>query len=184
MRSDLDAPREITTGRCMCEQMETAQSLGDDTHAVATRRSWAREHGLHRVVWSFCVDGWRAWPIDSCSNKDTGKNERKTLTLCGNKTGEARNATREDNKLTETDVQRQTKTNTQADVQDKLIETHTYKHRNRHRHQHIRENTRDQRERDPQKVTRSTETDRCYTWRRLMRGSARPRLPAPQCRPT
>ena len=34
---------------CTCEPMETAQSLGDDTHAVGTRPKWARKHGLR--IW-------------------------------------------------------------------------------------------------------------------------------------
>ena len=30
-----------------------------------------------------CVGGWRAWPIDVCSNKDVGNRERETPTpLC------------------------------------------------------------------------------------------------------
>ena len=32
---------------CMCEPMETAQPLDDDTHAVVTRAKWARENGTH-----------------------------------------------------------------------------------------------------------------------------------------
>ena len=40
---------EIPMSCCMCEPTETAQSLSDDTHAVATRPKWAREHGLHAV---------------------------------------------------------------------------------------------------------------------------------------
>ena len=31
---------------CMCEPMETAQSLGDDTHAVVKRPKWAWEYGI------------------------------------------------------------------------------------------------------------------------------------------
>ena len=42
---------------CMCEPMETAQSLGDDTHAVAMGPMWAGEHGLHCVVWSLMSVG-------------------------------------------------------------------------------------------------------------------------------
>ena len=43
--------KEITKSCCMwCEPMETAQSLGDDTHAVVIGLTWAREHGLHRGV--------------------------------------------------------------------------------------------------------------------------------------
>ena len=52
VRLDIEAPRVMTIGRYMSEPLWTAQSLGDDTHAVAMRRSWAREHGLHSVVWS------------------------------------------------------------------------------------------------------------------------------------
>ena len=29
-----------------------------------------------------CVGGLRVWPIDRCSNKDVGRSERKTPTLC------------------------------------------------------------------------------------------------------
>ena len=36
---------------CMSGPVSTAQSPDDDTHAVGTRRKWAREHGLH-LVWS------------------------------------------------------------------------------------------------------------------------------------
>ena len=69
---------------CMCEPVETAQSLGDDTHAVGTRTKWAREHGLQHFVWSiFFVGGLQAWPIDLCSNKDAGKREHETPTLHG-----------------------------------------------------------------------------------------------------
>ena len=44
---------------------------------------WAREHGLHSVVWSLCVGGLKAWLIDGCSSKDAGKVERETPTPCG-----------------------------------------------------------------------------------------------------
>ena len=57
MRLDMEAPRVMTTGRCMCEPVWTAQSLGYDTHAAAMRRSWARKHGLHSV----CVVNLRRW---------------------------------------------------------------------------------------------------------------------------
>ena len=33
--------KEMTPSWCMCEPTETAQSLGDDTHAVAIRPKWA-----------------------------------------------------------------------------------------------------------------------------------------------
>ena len=38
---------------CMCEPSETAQSPGDDTHAVAARPKWIQEHGFHRVCGPF-----------------------------------------------------------------------------------------------------------------------------------
>ena len=65
---------------CMCEPMETAQSLGDDTHAVVARPKWAREHGLHTECGPLCrsMDGL----IDVCSNEDEGRSERKTPTPC------------------------------------------------------------------------------------------------------
>ena len=43
---------------CMCESMETAQSLGDDTHAVTMGPKWAREHGLH--TWCGLLCRWVA----------------------------------------------------------------------------------------------------------------------------
>ena len=33
-------------------------------------------------MWSFSVNGLRAWPIDRCSYKDTGRSERETQALC------------------------------------------------------------------------------------------------------
>ena len=47
----------MTTSCCKCEPMETGPSLGDDTHAVAARPEWAREHGLHMGV-VHCVGGF------------------------------------------------------------------------------------------------------------------------------
>ena len=68
---------------CMCEPTETAQSLGDDTHAVVKRPRRASERGLHTKCGSLCVSGLGKWPIDWCSDKDAGKHERKTPTPCG-----------------------------------------------------------------------------------------------------
>ena len=42
-----------------------------------------------------CVGGLRAWPIDSCSNKDVGRSERKTPTPCV-RTNRLNAATRQD----------------------------------------------------------------------------------------
>ena len=54
--------------------------FGDDTHAVVTRPKWAwRARTTQGAV--PCAGGLRAWPIDRCSSKDTGKGERKTPTL-------------------------------------------------------------------------------------------------------
>ena len=47
---------------CLCEPMETAQSRGDDTHAVAMGPMWAREHGLHNIVWSQVPVGSKSGP--------------------------------------------------------------------------------------------------------------------------
>ena len=38
---------DMSMSCCMCEPMETAPSLGDDTHAVGARPKWTREHGIH-----------------------------------------------------------------------------------------------------------------------------------------
>ena len=62
---------------CVCEPMETAQSLGNDTHAMMKRPRWVSEHGRHKKCGSPCpVGGLRAWPVDKCSNKDVGESER------------------------------------------------------------------------------------------------------------
>ena len=61
----------------MCEPVETAQSLGDDTPVVIARPKWAREHGLRTDVWSHMSAGLLAWPIDRCSSKDAGRSERE-----------------------------------------------------------------------------------------------------------
>ena len=47
VRQDVEALKEMPTPCCMCEPVVTAQSLGDETHAVITRPQWAGEHGQH-----------------------------------------------------------------------------------------------------------------------------------------
>ena len=47
VRQDVEALKEMPIPCCMCEPVVTAQSLGDETHAVVTRPRWAREHGQH-----------------------------------------------------------------------------------------------------------------------------------------
>ena len=49
----------MSMSSCVCEPVETAQSLGDDAHVVATRPKWARGHRLHNECVVFCVDGLR-----------------------------------------------------------------------------------------------------------------------------
>ena len=71
----------MSTSCCMCEPMETAQCPGDDTHAVVAGTKWAREHGIHAKCGPI-VGGLRAWPIDMCSNKDAGRSQSETPTLC------------------------------------------------------------------------------------------------------
>ena len=67
---------EISMSSCMCEPMEIAQSLGDDTHAVVARTKWESEHGVH-TVW-FCVGGLSAWPIDGARTRLWSRSERET----------------------------------------------------------------------------------------------------------
>ena len=45
---------------CMCEPVETAQSLGDDTYAVVRRSEGAQEHGLRTVSVVLGVGGMEA----------------------------------------------------------------------------------------------------------------------------
>ena len=63
--------------------MRTAQSFGDDTHAVATGLHLGmRARTSQRCVVPLCR--WvKAWLIDGCSNKDAGNVERETPTPCG-----------------------------------------------------------------------------------------------------
>ena len=62
---------------CLCEPTETAQSLGEDTHAAVKRPKRAVK------VWPFCMSGFTKKSTDRCSDKDAGKHERKTPTPCG-----------------------------------------------------------------------------------------------------
>ena len=57
---------------CMCEPLDTAQSLGDDTHAVGhTTKMGTTAWAAQRVV-SLGVGGLQAWPIDRCSRQGRG----------------------------------------------------------------------------------------------------------------
>ena len=73
---------EMSMSCCMCEPMETAQSLGDDTHAVAIRPNMAMRARTAQCCVVPPVGGLQAWPIDRCSNKDAGQRERETPTPC------------------------------------------------------------------------------------------------------
>ena len=63
---------------CMCEPMETAQSLGDDPHAVGTQPKWAREHGPHSLCGPLLSVGCKPGPSTGARTRDAGKRERKT----------------------------------------------------------------------------------------------------------
>ena len=56
---------EMSMSCCVYEPMETAQCLGDDTHAVIARPKWAREHGLRTDVWSSASVGGKLGPSTS-----------------------------------------------------------------------------------------------------------------------
>ena len=53
--------RWLTTSSCMYEPMETAQSPGDDTHAVVTRPK-GHQCTDCAAVWSFLSVGWQLGP--------------------------------------------------------------------------------------------------------------------------
>ena len=52
----------MTTSCCMCDLVRTAQSFGDDAHAVATGLHLGMS-GLHSVVWSVSVGGKPVSPM-------------------------------------------------------------------------------------------------------------------------
>ena len=72
----------------MCELVRTALSL-DDTHVVvtsnrgivSTNQNLVCDKGPRRVggqsvsrlVLVLCVGGWEAWPIERCSNENSGR---------------------------------------------------------------------------------------------------------------
>ena len=84
----------------LCEPMETVRSLGDGTHAVVTRvkggmrarisqcecMNFSALLGEWFVAFSvvLCVGGLSAGFIGGGSNKDTGRSNHKTPTLCAN----------------------------------------------------------------------------------------------------
>ena len=83
VRLHVEALNKHPMSCCMCEPTETAQSLGDDAHAAVKRPKSASEHGLHTKCGLFYISGVQnVFSIDRCSDKDAGKQERKTPTLC------------------------------------------------------------------------------------------------------
>ena len=72
---------------CFCEPIKTAQSVGDDTHAVVARQKLASEHGPRTWVWSN-MSGAASLPHGTCSKKkeDAGRSERKAPTPGTNST--------------------------------------------------------------------------------------------------
>ena len=68
----MEAPKKYPCPVACASQWRQPSLFGGDTHAVTTHE-----------VWSQCVGGLRAWPIETCSNKDAGKSEKKTPTPCG-----------------------------------------------------------------------------------------------------
>ena len=76
--------KEMTMSSCICEPLETAQSLGDDTHAVVTR---LKEHqSTHRTV----CGSWRRWveslahPMQTNRHK-TARREEETVRQSDNR---------------------------------------------------------------------------------------------------
>ena len=63
----------------LCEAVQRAQSLGDDTCDGRTGKVGMRARTTRRV-WSSVFVGLRAWAIDRCSNKDVGRGQSETLT--------------------------------------------------------------------------------------------------------
>ena len=63
---------EMSVSCCVCEPMETAQSLGDDTHAVIVLQSGHESTDDTQSLVPL-VGGWEAWPIDKCSERGRGQ---------------------------------------------------------------------------------------------------------------
>ena len=62
---------------CMCELMETAQSLCDDTCRGCTAKVGMRARTAH-LVWFLMSVGCEPGPSRSDQNEDVGRSERKT----------------------------------------------------------------------------------------------------------
>ena len=82
VRKDAEAPWKCPCPACASQWRQ--QSLSAMTHmrwAHGQSGHESTDYTLHVV--HFFVRGLQAWPIDLCSNKDAGKRERETPTLCG-----------------------------------------------------------------------------------------------------
>ena len=58
---------------CMCEPMETVQSLGDDTHRVIAQATRALEHGPRTDVWSLMSVGGKPGPSIGAQTRTRAK---------------------------------------------------------------------------------------------------------------
>ena len=68
---------------CMCEALETAQSLGDDTHAVGhTAKVGTRARTAQRVLYPLVSVGCKSGLSIGARDKDAGQRERKAPTAC------------------------------------------------------------------------------------------------------
>ena len=73
MRLDVEAPQKCQCPAACAKPMETALSLGDDTHAVADgARVGTRARTTH-LVWSLYVGGLQAWPINRVLEQGRGQ---------------------------------------------------------------------------------------------------------------
>ena len=70
-----NAPGEMTMSCCMREPMETAQCLGDDTHAAVARPKQASEHGLECGVVPV-----RRWGVQRGTSTGARRSGSKILT--------------------------------------------------------------------------------------------------------
>ena len=96
---------------CMCEPMETAQSLGDDTHAVGhTAKVGTRARATQRVLCVLVSVGCKPGPSIGARDKDSGYRERKTPTPCATYRQRERGRKEERKKERKTERQKDRKT--------------------------------------------------------------------------
>ena len=115
VRRDVEGALEMCMSCCMREAMETAQSPGDDAHAVGIRPKWARSRTTLSVIQ--CVCGLRAWPIDMCAQTRTRANVNIRPRPLAQRTGKKKKRIRESEK--ERKRERWKETNRQRDKERK-----------------------------------------------------------------